>query len=89
MPKSKSLFRKTLLQGTQTFYTCFNCNTTSSSKIGLRLHNKSIHKINVGYKDELKFYCAACQFEFVNEFKFKNHLVKEHKGCWRETVQSK
>ena len=73
--------RKSIIQRTQKFFTCFDCEKTFRNGIGLRLHNKAVHKINRGCQSGLKFYCTPCDIEFEHKFQFAQHLNKIHKGC--------
>ena len=89
MPKSKSLMRKSIIQGTQEFFTCFECGKTFRNATAMRLHNKATHGVNHGCPTELNFYCTPCDTEVKNKFQFNQHIEKIHKGCWKATCPQK
>ena len=90
MPKSKSMTRKSIILGTQEFFTCFECGKSFRNRIGMRLHNKTTHGLNREDTTNINYYyCAQCDNHFDNQFKLNYHIVNFHKGCWKAAAPQK
>ena len=75
--------RKSIIQGTQKFFTCFECGKSFRNRIGIRLHNKTTHGFNRECTTHINFYCTQCDTRFNTKFQFNQHIEKTHRGCMK------